>query len=233
MMTPEQTLGLCGKIRDSICKSTARESKYMSDHIAKTRSNLVERRDELAPLVEEHAELEALIAAIGDAPKPAAKRGRPKAATVVKAKTPKEPKAAKPKAEGASRGRKKGSGKRGQQALEIIIGQPGITIPEMAAKMDIKQNYLYRVLPTLEQDGKITKEGKGWHAVGAQSAPETPKAEAPKVEEPKVETHASTEEAPVETAEETEARQALEADAERAFADQVPESPQAETTVAA
>jgi hypothetical protein len=167
----------------------------MSDHIAKTRSNLVERRDELTPLVEEHAELEALIAAIGDAPKPAAKRGRPKAATVVKAKTPKEPKAGKPKAEGASRGRKKGSGKRGQEALEIIIGQPGITIPEMAAKMDIKQNYLYRVLPTLAEDGKIVKDGKGWSPVGGAEAP---------AETPKVETHASTEvapEIPVESAE--------------------------------
>jgi hypothetical protein len=29
--------------------------------------------------------------------------------------------------------------------------------------MGIKQNYLYRVLPPLEQDGKVEKRGRGWH----------------------------------------------------------------------
>ena len=42
-------------------------------------------------------------------------------------------------------------------------GQPGITIPELAAKMGIKQNYLYRVLPGLEQENKVSKQGRGWH----------------------------------------------------------------------
>ena len=31
--------------------------------------------------------------------------------------------------------------------------KPGITIPEMAEKMGIKQNYLYRVLPGLARTG--------------------------------------------------------------------------------
>ncbi len=44
-----------------------------------------------------------------------------------------------------------------------MTGQPGITIPELAAKMGIKQNYLYRVLPGLEQEKKIKKQGRGWH----------------------------------------------------------------------
>ncbi len=30
--------------------------------------------------------------------------------------------------------------------------------------MGIKQNYLYRVLPTLEKDGKVAKRDRGWHA---------------------------------------------------------------------
>jgi hypothetical protein len=60
-------------------------------------------------------------------------------------------------------GRPKGGGKRAAQALSIVKGQPGITIPELAAKMGIKQNYLYRVLPGLEQDGKLEKQGRGWH----------------------------------------------------------------------
>ncbi len=60
-------------------------------------------------------------------------------------------------------GRRKGSGTRALQTLSLVQGQPGITIPELAAKMNIKQNYLYRVLPGLEQDGKLEKKGRGWH----------------------------------------------------------------------
>jgi hypothetical protein len=60
-------------------------------------------------------------------------------------------------------GRRKGSGTRAAQALSFVQGQPGITIPELAAKMGIKQNYLYRVLPGLEQEGKLKKQGRGWH----------------------------------------------------------------------
>jgi hypothetical protein len=60
-------------------------------------------------------------------------------------------------------GRRKGSGTRAAQALSFVQGQPGITIPELASKMEIKQNYLYRVLPGLEQEGKLEKKGRGWH----------------------------------------------------------------------
>jgi DNA-binding IclR family transcriptional regulator len=48
-----------------------------------------------------------------------------------------------------------------------VRGQPGITIPELAAKMKIKQNYLYRVLPGLEQDGNVEKQGRGWYPKAA------------------------------------------------------------------
>jgi hypothetical protein len=63
-------------------------------------------------------------------------------------------------------GRRKGSGTRAAQAVSFVQGQPGITIPELAAKMGIKQNYLYRVLPGLEQEGKLEKKGRGWHPKG-------------------------------------------------------------------
>ena len=60
-------------------------------------------------------------------------------------------------------GRTKGGGKRATEALSLVQGQPAITIPELAAKMGIKQNYLYRVLPGLEKEGKLEKKGRGWH----------------------------------------------------------------------
>jgi hypothetical protein len=74
--------------------------------------------------------------------------------------------AAVPAAGGGARrkpGRRKGSGTRAAQALSFVKAQPGITIPELAAAMGIKQNYLYRVLPTLEEERKVQKKGRGWH----------------------------------------------------------------------
>ena len=50
------------------------------------------------------------------------------------------------------RGRPKGSGTRGSEALALVKQNPGITIPEIAEKMGVKQNYLYRVLPGLAAD---------------------------------------------------------------------------------
>jgi predicted ArsR family transcriptional regulator len=55
-----------------------------------------------------------------------------------------------------------GSGTRGAEALALVKAQPGITIPELAEKMGIKQNYLYRVLPGLAADGLVVKDGRGW-----------------------------------------------------------------------
>jgi hypothetical protein len=65
------------------------------------------------------------------------------------------------------RGRPRGSGTRSKQALELVRTRPGISIPEMAEAMGIQQNYLYRVLPGLQKDGLVRKEGRGWHPVEA------------------------------------------------------------------
>jgi hypothetical protein len=113
-------------------------------------------------------------AAAAAAPKAAA----PEAATpVVERKKPGRPKGSgkkvgrpagkvgRPKARRG--GRPKGSGKRATEALSLVRGQPGITIPELAVKMGIKQNYLYRVLPGLEQGGKLEKKGRGWYPKGS------------------------------------------------------------------
>ena len=72
-----------------------------------------------------------------------------------------------PKGSGSGkRGRPRGSG-RANQALELVKARPGITIPELAEAMGIKQNYLYRVLPGLADEGKVTKSGRGWHGEDA------------------------------------------------------------------
>jgi hypothetical protein len=63
---------------------------------------------------------------------------------------------------GRPRGRSRG-GTRANQALELVRSTPGITIPQIAEKMGIEPNYLYRVLPRLANDGQVKREGQGWH----------------------------------------------------------------------
>jgi Winged helix-turn-helix DNA-binding len=65
-----------------------------------------------------------------------------------------------------SRGRR-GGATRANQALELVRGKPGITIPEIAESMGIAPNYLYRVLPRLQQEGQIKREGQGWTAASS------------------------------------------------------------------
>jgi len=65
-----------------------------------------------------------------------------------------------------SRGRR-GGATRANQALELVRGKPGITIPEIAKSMGIAPNYLYRVLPRLQQEGQIKRDGQGWVASSA------------------------------------------------------------------
>ncbi len=79
------------------------------------------------------------------------------------------PSTAKPTAK-AARGRRKGTGKRAAQALTLIQKAPGVTIPELAAKMGTHATYLYKVLPGLEKEGKVRKEGRGWYSKEATPA---------------------------------------------------------------
>jgi hypothetical protein len=71
---------------------------------------------------------------------------------------------------GARRGRPLGSGNRAQQAVAKIKEQPGITASELAKSMGISPNYLYRVLPRLERESKVTKRGRGYHPAGDAAA---------------------------------------------------------------
>ncbi len=59
-----------------------------------------------------------------------------------------------------SRSPQKSRGTRAAQALTLVRGQPGITIPELEAKMGIKQNYLYRVLPDSSRNESSASEAE-------------------------------------------------------------------------
>jgi hypothetical protein len=155
----------------------------VTDFLDEKRKEIGDRLKELKPAVDEYNRLEAAASALegvggtaSTATATATRRrgpGRPrgsvsrKAAAAAPAKAGRK-KAGRPAGRPAGRraGRRKGSGTRAAEALSFVQGQPGITIPELAAKMGIKQNYLYRVLPGLEQENKVAKQGRGWHPKG-------------------------------------------------------------------
>jgi hypothetical protein len=70
---------------------------------------------------------------------------------------------------GRPRGRRSGN-TRASQALELVRSEPGITIPRLAEAMKIQPNYLYRVMPALEKDGTIKRNGQGWFPAGSAAA---------------------------------------------------------------
>ncbi len=129
----------------------------MADFLDEKRKEIQTRLKELRPLVDEFHRLEAAERALSGV------EGKPAAATTTA--TPRRRRSTRASSNGR-RGRPRGSGTRAAQALSLVGERPGITIPELAEAMGIKQNYLYRVMPGLAEDGKVTKSGRGWHLRG-------------------------------------------------------------------
>ena len=133
----------------------------MTDFLDEKRKEIQARLKELKPLVEEYNRLEAAERAL------AGVNGTSARAT----SAPDGGRRARSSSSSSGggrgsgrRGRPKGSGTRALQALELVRARPGITIPQLAEAMEIKQNYLYRVMPTLAEEGQVVKSGRGWHA---------------------------------------------------------------------
>jgi hypothetical protein len=127
----------------------------VADFLEEKRKEIQARLKELKPLVEEYHRLDAAERALAGVDAKPARSAAPAAAPSRRSRG---------RSSGSGRrGRPKGSGTRALQALELVRARPGITIPELAEAMEIKQNYLYRVMPTLAEEGKVIKSGRGWH----------------------------------------------------------------------
>jgi hypothetical protein len=120
----------------------------MADFLDEKLKEIDARLKELKPLVDEYGRLDAARRALSGVDKPTA-------ATTTRRR--------RSTSSNGRRGRPRGSGTRAAQALQLVGEKPGITIPELADAMGIKQNYLYRVMPGLAEEGKVTKSGRGWH----------------------------------------------------------------------
>jgi hypothetical protein len=158
-----------------------RARKSVTDFLEGKHHEITARLNELKPLVEEYHRLDAANSVLNSLPgapaspngrrrpgrPPSSKNTKMSAKPAAKQPATRKPIAAKPvsaKRAGKRRGgRRKGTGRRAIQTLQVITDNPGITISEIATKMNIQQNYLYRVIPNLQREGKVKKHGRGWH----------------------------------------------------------------------
>jgi predicted HTH transcriptional regulator len=62
------------------------------------------------------------------------------------------------------RRRRRRGGTRADQAVKLIKDNPGITASEIAKRMSIQPNYMYRVLGDLQKEGKVKKSGRSYTA---------------------------------------------------------------------
>jgi len=114
--------------------------------------------DRLRELKEEVSRLEAArTALVGGRRRPGRPRAAAAAPTTTRRRAARRP--------GRPRGRSRG-GTRANQALELVRSTPGITIPQIAEKMGIEPNYLYRVMPRLASEGQVKRDGQGWNPAG-------------------------------------------------------------------
>ena len=109
-----------------------------SDAVDRARALLEQRREELQ---RELRQIEGAISGLGGR-----KRGP-----------------GRPRGSGGGRRRTRRGGTRADQAVKLIGQNPGIGVSELGKKMKLKApNYLYRVLPDLEKEGRIKKKGRGY-----------------------------------------------------------------------
>lgn len=121
------------------------------------RSRVQTRMQELEPLVKEYEELRRIATAIdteaaalaGDGASARGRRAAPRRSL---------------RASGPGKG---GHGARSEEAQKLIAAQPGVTVAELAERMGIGTTYLYRLLPRLEREGVLRKQGKGYHLAGS------------------------------------------------------------------
>jgi DNA invertase Pin-like site-specific DNA recombinase len=105
-------------------------------------------RDRIRELDTERAQLERALASLTGGREGRRGPGRPRGSTR--------------RATGSRRGRRRGT--RADQAVRLVKANPGISASDIAKKMRIKPNYLYRVLADLEREGRVKKDGRSYSA---------------------------------------------------------------------
>jgi hypothetical protein len=132
----------------------------MSPTVEEIRRTAEARLRELAPLLSEAAQLEALLAALDD-PEP---RPLPTAANTAAADEPaSRAERPAPSRSTAPRGRDgrapQGSNKR--TILDIVAANPGIAAPDIASRTGMKRTVVASTISRLKRTGELESEGAG------------------------------------------------------------------------
>ena len=134
----------------------------MADFLSEQLTALEKRLKDLRPQVEEYLHLEQVKEALQGVGKPRRGPGRPRGSTTRRRTSTST---ARRRSTNGRRRRGRRGGTRAQQALKVVRDNPGITVSDLARKLNIKQpNYLYRVMNQLQSDGAVRKSGKGYTA---------------------------------------------------------------------
>jgi sugar-specific transcriptional regulator TrmB len=105
-------------------------------------------RDRIRELEDELSRLQRALSNLTDGRQGRRGRGRPRASTATAGRR--------------RRGRRRRT--RADEAVRIVKANPEITASEVARKMGIQPNYLYRVLGELEKEGRVKKSGRSYTA---------------------------------------------------------------------
>jgi CRP-like cAMP-binding protein len=104
-------------------------------------------KDRISELEGELSKLQRALANLTDGRQGRRGPGRPRRSTARTTRTTRR-----------RRGRRGGT--RADQAVRIIRENPGISASEIARRLKIKPNYMYRVLSDLQKEGKVRKDGR-------------------------------------------------------------------------
>jgi hypothetical protein len=107
--------------------------------------SLIEKR--IKELEDEKAKLERSLAQLTDGRSGRRGPGRPRGSTT--------------RRRGRKRGRKRAT--RSDQAVKVVSENPGISASEIAKRLKIKPNYMYRVMGELQGERRVSKRGRGYY----------------------------------------------------------------------
>jgi predicted Rossmann fold nucleotide-binding protein DprA/Smf involved in DNA uptake len=110
-------------------------------------------RERISELDAERAKLERALASLTDGREGKRGPGRPRGSASSMRQS----------SNGRKRRRSRKGGTRAEHALKVIAENPGVSASEIAERLQIKPNYMYRVLTELQADGKVRKEGRAYH----------------------------------------------------------------------
>jgi DNA invertase Pin-like site-specific DNA recombinase len=133
--------------------------------ISDLRKQAESRLKELEPAVREYEQLQRIVETFRTAQEPATEQ--PARSSTRRRRTAKRSSgdAKAPAKRGTRRTPRRSAGGNEERVLELVHERPGISVADVATSMGIGTTYLYRVLPRLEREGKVRKQGRGYHPV--------------------------------------------------------------------